>query len=29
VRGDPVTPELLAHARRKAEFVQAVLDACG
>ena len=29
VRGEPVTPDLLAYARRKAAFVRAVLDACG
>ena len=29
VRGDPITPELTAYARRKAEFVRAVLDVCG
>jgi hypothetical protein len=29
VRGDPLTPELLGYARRKGEFVRAVLDTCG
>jgi hypothetical protein len=29
VRSDPVTPELLTYARRKAAFVRAVLDVCG
>jgi hypothetical protein len=28
-RSEPVTPELLRHARRKAAFVRAVLDLCG